>query len=117
MPDAFETHRPNHRHRTNERGAVTVLVAACMVVTALVLLRVVRLGTAAASRAKAQSAADAAALAGVVEGRNGAAELASVNGGVLTDWVDNEDEVQVVVTVDDAQATARARREETPPFG
>ncbi len=117
MAATLETQHPSRHRRSHEHGAVTVLLAACMVVTALLVLRVVRLGTAAGSRARAQTAADAAALAGVVEGRDGAAELAGLNGGVLTGWVDNDDEVQVIVTVDDAQATARARREETPPFG
>lgn len=102
---------------TPETGAVTVLVAAFVLLTSLLLVRIAGLGSGAASRARAQTAADAAALAGVVDGRTGADELASVNGGVVMDWRDEGEQVQVTVRVDDAVALARAERTSTPPFG
>ena len=100
-----------------EGGAVAVLMAAAILVAALLVLRVATLGSAAAGRARAQTAADAAALAGVVGGRDDAETLANENGGVLISWSDDGDEVQVSVGVDDAVAVARAERVNTPPFG
>ena len=109
------TAKPSVDHR--ERAAVTILVAVFMLLAALLMVRVVELGAAAASRARAQTAADAAALAGVVEGREGADEIARRNGATLVAWVEEADQVQVTVRVDDAEATARAERIDTPPFG
>ena len=103
--------------RTHEGDAVTVLVAAAILFASLLVLRVAAIGSAAAGRARAQTAADAAALAGVVGGRDDAETLANENGGVLTSWTDDGDEVQVSVRVDDAVAVARAERVSTPPFG
>lgn len=103
--------------RSSESGAVTVLIAVFVLLTALLVLRVAGLGGAAASRARAQTAADAAALAGVVDGREGADALAIVNGGEVVGWRDDGDEVQVTVRLDDAIAVARAERRSTPPFG
>lgn len=59
-------------------------------------------------RQRARTAADAAALAGVSEGRSGAAELARANGGALVGWSTSGDEVTVIVRVGDRTATARA---------
>ena len=109
------TAKPSVDHR--ERAAVTILDAVFMLLAALLMVRVVELGAAAASRARAQTAADAAALAGVVEGREGADEIARRNGATLVAWVEEADQVQVTVRVDDAEATARAERIDTPPFG
>lgn len=103
--------------RRHEGGAITVLLAAAILAASLLLLRITALGSAAASRARAQTAADAAALAGVVGGRDEADALADANGGVLISWTDDGDEVQVSVQVDGALAVARAERVSTPPFG
>jgi Flp pilus assembly protein TadG len=104
------------RMKQTEQGAVTVLVGVAMVLVAWFTLFVIDLGAAATDRARAQTAADAAALAGVLEGREGADELAQANDGRLVNFVDADDEVEVRVEVGQATATARAARTETPPF-
>ncbi len=100
----------------SERGAVTILVGATVVLVAWLTLFVIDLGAAATDRARAQTAADAAALAGVLEGRGGADELAQANDGRLVAFVETENEVEVRVEVGDAVATARAAKTETLPF-
>lgn len=57
---------------------------------------------------RARSAADAAALAGVTDGPDAAAELAVRNGGQVVSWTRDGDTVTVVVRVGDAAATASA---------
>lgn len=83
--------------------AVVALVVVMMVATAQFAGRVV-------TREQAQIAADAAALAGTDGGRPAAATLARANGGVLVSFAMVGDAVQVVVTVNDVAATARATR-------
>ena len=92
-----------------DRGAmlvVTVLVGLALT-TAVMLALVPRLGEL-VDRQRAQAAADAAALAGVVDGRAGAAALAAANGGVLVGWSQGDAEVTVEVEVDGVRAVARA---------
>ncbi len=60
------------------------------------------------SRARAQSAADAAALAGVVEGRSGAEDLARENRATLVSFEQSGSVVRVVVQRDGVQAAASA---------
>lgn len=96
--------------RRNERGAalpLLSLVLVCMLVTTGIVIGV---SVRAVDRAQAQSAADAAALAGVAEGREGAVRLATANGGVLTEFDVGDNEVRVVVEVDGRRAEARAER-------
>lgn len=92
----------------SERGSFLPLLAlglALLIVGALVLGTV---GRAVTQRARAQAAADAAALAGVVEGREAAVELAQANGGTLISFeVDGRDTI-VEVRVGRAMAQARA---------
>ena len=104
------------RGRQEERGTVTVLLGAAIVIVAYLVLQETKLSVAAADRARAQTAADAAALGGVVDGEEAAAELARSNGATLLSFVDDGDEVQVLVGFHDAVATARAERSETSPF-
>lgn len=104
------------RSRQEERGAVTVLLGAAIVIVAYLVLQETKLSVAAADRARAQTAADAAALGGVVDGEEAAADLARSNGATLLSFVDDGDEVQVLVGFHDAVATARAERSETSPF-
>ena len=94
---------------------MTVVVAGALVLLSLLGFGVVRLGVAATARAQAQAAADASALAGVVEGREGAVAIASSNGATLISFADEGTEVEVVVQVGDAVATARAHRLDPPP--
>ncbi len=81
-----------------------VLVAVALVGVALVA----RLGVAADDAARARTAADAAALAGAVEGRRVAAEIAEANGAALLEFVRQGSVVEVLVEVNRARARARA---------
>lgn len=95
-----------------DSGSSVVLVAAVIVLTGLMAFAVVELGVAAAQRARAQTAADAAALAGVSGGRAAATRLAAVNGGALRSFARSGLPAAITVTVTvelgDAVATARA---------
>ena len=78
----------------SDSGVATVVAAGAAAVLVLLLLLVVDLGTAVASRHRAESAADAAALAGAAEGVRGrdvgcarAEAVAAANGGRLVDCV------------------------------
>jgi Flp pilus assembly protein TadG len=82
--------------------AVVVLIAALM------CLAVAGLGRAMLDRQRAQTAADAAALAGVSGGRSAAAQLATRNHGTLVQFHVDGLDVVVVVVVGSARATARA---------
>ena len=106
----------DERNERNERGAVTVVVGAAIVIVAYLVLPETKLSVAAADRARAQTAADAAALGGVVDGEEAAADLALSNGATLLSFVDDGDQVQVQVGFHGAVATARAERSETSPF-
>lgn len=59
-------------------------------------------------RQQAQTAADAAALAGVTGGRAASARLAGANDAVLVSWSRDGRAVTVTVVVGDERATARA---------
>jgi hypothetical protein len=92
----------------SERGSflpVVVLALAVTVAGAMLLASLVR---ATGDRARAQTAADAAALAGVVEGPGAAGELATANGGELLEFRQEGDEAVVRVRVGRAVAEARA---------
>lgn len=92
-----------------DRGSMSVLTVFVVVaVTAAVVVALVPALEAVRDRQRARAAADAAALAGVVDGRAGAAALATANGGVLVSWHESGDEVTVVVTVGGVRARARA---------
>jgi len=72
------------------------------------LLALVRVGTALDDSARARTAADAAALAGAVEGREAALDMASRNGGELLRFERRGGTADVEVRVGDATARARA---------
>ena len=74
---------------------------------------VAHLGARAHVMARAQTAADAAALAGAVAGDGAARELATANGAVLSGLVTAGPAVRVEVTLDGVRAVAAA----TTPFG
>ena len=78
-----------------------------VVVAALVIIEV---GAQVDDRARAQTAADAAALAGARAGEDAAGAMAEADGGELTSYVSRGDDVEVVVRVGRSSATARARR-------
>lgn len=92
-----------------DRGSMLVLTTLVGVAfTAAVLLALEPVLDGLVDRQRARAAADAAALAGVTDGRVGAAALAAANGGVLVAWSESGDDVTVVVEVDGRRARARA---------
>lgn len=85
------------------------VVAFALVVLVIGLLVVGRVGSAVIDRARARNAADAAALAGVRDGRPGAQALAERNGARLVGFEQSGDEVDVTVEVGPMRASSRAR--------
>jgi hypothetical protein len=94
----------------NQRGQATPLVALLVLAVGGLLLALALFGADASHVAQAQSAADAAALAGAVEGGGGATRLAADNGAVMTSFAAEGREVEVRTRVGDAWAVARAVR-------
>ena len=97
--------------RHSERGSATPFVVLAMVTAGVLALQVGRLGRAAAARARAQTAADASALAGAVNGRDAARALAEANGARLLEYEELGSDTRVVVELGPATARGRARRE------
>ncbi|HEX6421140.1 MAG TPA: M15 family metallopeptidase [Acidimicrobiales bacterium] len=97
----------------NDRGQAVPLAAAMVAVFAVALAGLVPAGRAVADRARARTAADAAALAGAVEGEQAAGDLADDNGADLVDFTRSGDEVVVRVRVGAVEASARARATRT----
>ncbi len=97
--------------RSRETGqAAIVVVVATLVLMAAVVVGAASLGRTTSDRARARTAADAAALAALDGGRPAAVELAAANGAELVSWTPGPGphEVTVVVAVGDVRATARA---------
>ena len=92
-----------------QRGQVLALLAVVVALAALVVVGLGRLGAVVVARAEAQTAADAAALAGALHGRPAADGLAAANGGRLVSWLAAGPEVEVVAEVRGERARARAR--------
>lgn len=92
-------------------GQAVPLVLAIVVLAVVVLLALVPLARATQERAAARTAADAAALAGAAEGEAAAREVAAANGATLVSWRAEGLDVWVVVTLGDARAEAKARRD------
>ncbi len=90
-------------------GQVTPFVALMIAMVAGALILVSHLGGAAADRARARTAADAAALAGAVGGDDAARRVAVANGSSLIAVARSGYETEVTVEVNQARATARAR--------
>jgi len=95
--------------RTRQRGQATPIMAIVLVMAAVIAIALIHLGGSAVDSARAQAAADAAALAGAADGPDAAAALATENGGELVRFQQLGDDVLVVVAVGRARATARAR--------
>lgn len=93
-----------------ERGQVAPLLVVFLAVVAVVAAVVVDLGGAAVAAARAQTAADAAALAGAAEGDGSARSVAAANGAELVDFAQEGAVVTVEVRLGRARATARAER-------
>jgi hypothetical protein len=87
------------------------LYAVVVLVAAAAMLLLVQLGGTAVRRARARTAADAAALAGAAEGRPAAEQVAAANGATLDRFDALGDDVEVRVHIGSTHAVARARRE------
>jgi len=80
-----------------------------MVVAVVAALALAQMSAVVGDRARARTAADAAALAGVTDGRSGADALAAANHGSVERFVVSGGDTEVTVRVGRARATARAR--------
>ncbi len=96
------------REHNRDRGQAVLLVAVVVVLAALVAVGLADAGAVIVDRQQAQTAADAAALAGVTGGLAAAAQLAASNGAVLVSYQQHGFEVTVVVTLGRVRARARA---------
>lgn len=94
----------------DDTGSAVPLLTGVLAVLVLLTLGVARLGGAIGDAARAQTAADAAALAAVEGGEPAARRLARLNGGEMISCTCSADPVEVLVEVDGARATARASR-------
>lgn len=104
-------------HRS-DRGQATPLWAVVLVLAGLLLVPTGLLIRTTVDRAEARSAADAAALAGALDGEAAARSVAARNGAELIRYEARGDVVEVTVVVGDRRATARAERTvrlEPPP--
>ena len=93
---------------SEERGSGLAMVAMALAGLLVATMLLGAVGDRVIARAQAQSAADAAALAGAAEGRSGAMELARSNGAELIEFDQRGSVVRVVVEVRGAQAEAHA---------
>ena len=86
------------------------MLVVVLLLAAVLVMAIARLGIAADDAARARTAADAAALAGAAEGFAVATELAETNGGTLVDYTAFGNQVEVRVQVGASIAVARAER-------
>jgi hypothetical protein len=94
-----------------DRGQATPLVIAVIALAVAVALALGPVARHANDRARARTAADAAALAGAAEGARAARSVAEANGArVIFFWEEGHD-VWVGVELGEARAAAKARRE------
>ncbi len=93
-----------------ERGSALPLMVVAILLATVLAIQIARLGGAAASRARARTAADAAALAGAADGPDAARDLARANGARIVDYRQEGLDTRVEVEVDDARAVGRATR-------
>ena len=92
----------------NDRGQAIVFLLAVVTMAALAVVAVGVFSQRLVDRGRAQTAADAAALAAVLGGRAAAERLAGGNGGRLISFDQAGEVVTVVVDVAGERATARA---------
>src|SRR5687768_11753663 len=93
--------------RPDQRGQALPLVALVVAVAGFMTIALGRVGAVVVAKAEAQTAADAAALAGAAHGRAAAEALAAANDGHVTSWRAGGREVEVVVVVRGEAARAR----------
>jgi hypothetical protein len=97
------------RARDDDRGQVVPLAAAMVALCGVALLALVPVAGALDERARARTAADAAALAGAADGEAAAEQVAAANGADLLEIEQEGDEVVVQVRVGEVEAYAKAR--------
>jgi hypothetical protein len=97
--------------RARDRGQILPFVALLLVLGAGALVLIVQVGGVLDERARATTAADAAALAGAAEGEGAARTLAALNGGTVESFEVEGADTVVAVRVGRAVATARASRD------
>lgn len=104
-----------------DRGQVLPLAALLLALVAGAAVLIVHVGGVVDERARASSAADAAALAGAAEGEAAAHELAEANGGTLEHFSVEAGDTVVAVRVGRSVVRARASAarvvEEVPSAG
>lgn len=100
----------------NERGSVLPLVVLVVALALVIAVGIGMIAHVAVDRAEAQAAADASALAGVVEGRSGAIDLARLNGAELVGFSASGVGIEVVIERNGVRAVAAAVLE-APPSG
>ena len=101
---------PCRRPSSAESGQAFPLVLLVVALAVGLCLVVARSGAMAGDRARARTAADAAALGAAAEGDEAARRLATANGATVVAIRRVGGEVEVVVRVGDVTAAARARR-------
>ncbi len=96
-------------HGDRGQSAVMLLIVVAVMAWALAAA-LANFGAAVGERTRAQTAADAAALASLDGGRSAASQLAVANGATVVSWSrgPGSDQVTVTVRVGDSHATARA---------
>ncbi len=94
--------------RRDSGQAAIVLLAVVAVLMVTMSIAVATMGRTTIDRTRAQTAADAAALAGLEGGASASSQLAALHGATVVSWTDVGDEVTVTVRVGDTTATARA---------
>jgi hypothetical protein len=92
-----------------DQGQVLPLMVLVVLVAIGAAVLLGRLGVQVIDRARARTAADAAALAGVTGGRSAAQHAATANGGRLTRFTAADGATEVEVQVGGSRASARAR--------
>jgi hypothetical protein len=92
----------------NEHGQAVPLAAALAAIAAMLVVGIGVMAHDVGDAGRARSAADAAALAGVVGDRPAASALAAANGATLVAWARDGPDVVVTVRVGSVTATARA---------
>lgn len=112
MRDHTHQPTPTTAGRRPDRGQAVVLLLALVAVVAVIAVGVGRLGMQVVHQQRAQTAADAAALAGVMHGRPAADRIAARNGATITAYRVSADglTVTVAVVVGGEHASARATR-------
>jgi len=108
-PDRSATNLPATSGPSHDAGQATPFVVLLVVVALAAVVLLARLGGLAVDRAEARTAADAAAMAVILDGESAARAAADANGGVVESVTWFGPEVEVTVRVGGARATSRAR--------